>query len=83
MHGLRGLIDQLLLFPGRETGVDRLIRIGANLQHGAMVVREVSIFVKTVSCHKFDDLQSASGTADVGDFNIRFLLLVEAGDVLE
>ena len=53
------------------------------LEDRAMVVSKVSILVHSMICHELDDLQSATGTVDVRDFDIRFLLLIELCNVLE
>lgn len=68
---------------GWELGIDGLIRVGANLKIGAMVVAVVAIFILAMGRHELDHLQGAFRAIDVRNLDVGFLLLIERRDVHE
>ena len=64
-------ISALFVF-GRKPCIDRLIRIGADLELGAMMVG-VAVFISAMGRHELDHLQGAFRAVDVRNLDIGFL----------
>jgi hypothetical protein len=75
-------ISALFVF-GWKPCIDRLLRIRADLELGAMMIRVATVGIPAVGRHKLDHLQGAFRAADVRDVDIGFLFLIERRGVHE
>ena len=81
-ESLRVAVSVASLFNWKSC-IDRLVRVGADLEVGAMVVGVAAVFVEAMGRHELDHLQSAFRAVDVGNLDVSFLFLIERRDVHE
>jgi len=68
---------------GWKPGIDRLIRVGADLEVGAMMIGVAAVFIEAMGPHELDHLQGAFLAVDVRNGDIGFLFLIERCHVHE
>src|SRR5689334_4077990 len=68
---------------GRPGRVDRLSRIGRDVQHRAVVIGELAGIVHRMGFHELNHLQDAALAVDVRDGDIGFERIAGLGAVLE
>jgi hypothetical protein len=63
--------------------IDRLIRVGMDLEVGAMMVGVATVRIPAMGRHELDHLQGAFRAVDVRNLDIGFLFLIERRGVHE
>jgi hypothetical protein len=81
-HSERPEVSGRFVF-GCKPGIDWLIRVGADLEFGAMMVAIVTISISAMGRHELDHLQGTFRAVDVRNLGIGFLFLIERRDVHE
>jgi hypothetical protein len=68
---------------GWKPGIDGFVRVGADLEIGAVMVAVVAIFISAMGSHELDHLQGAFRAIDVRNLDVGLLFLIERRDVHE
>src|SRR5260370_31437060 len=76
LHAAQRCISALLV-SGWKPCIDRLIRVGADLEIGAMMVGVAAVRIPAMGPHKLDHLQPEFRAVDVRNLGIAFLIVIK------